>query len=202
MPLVKRFERLGTSLRSRGRLSDADLEEALGEVRAALLEADVELGVVRAFLDGGARAIEWRSAEPEPLARPTGHQGGPRAVIEVLVDRPSRSPTPRSHRRSSSCGLQGAGKTTTAAKLAAWFKQQGRQPYLIAADLQRPAAVEQLRVLVPRSASTSSPNLEADRRRTSRPQRGDATRTRRGHHRHGRSTLDRRSADGRSALHK
>jgi len=44
-------------------------------------------------------------------------------------------------------GLQGAGKTTTAAKLAAWFKQQGRQPYLIAADLQRPAAVEQLRVL-------------------------------------------------------
>jgi len=44
-------------------------------------------------------------------------------------------------------GLQGAGKTTTAAKLASWFKQQGRQPYLIAADLQRPAAVEQLRVL-------------------------------------------------------
>ena len=146
--LSERFERLGTSLRSRGRLSDADLDEALGEVRAALLEADVELGVVRAFLEAVRERLSGlalqQSLSPGQQVIKAVHE----QLIEVLggsalkVTYASKPPTV-----VLLAGLQGAGKTTTAAKLASWFKQQGRQPYLVAADLQRPAAVEQLRVL-------------------------------------------------------
>ena len=146
--LSERFERLGASLRSRGRLSDADLDEALAEVRAALLEADVELGVVRAFLDAVRERLSGevlsQSLTPGQQVIKAVHE----QLVEVLggsalkVTYASRPPTV-----ILLAGLQGAGKTTTAAKLASWFKQQGRQPYLVAADLQRPAAVEQLRVL-------------------------------------------------------
>ena len=146
--LSERFERLGTSLRSRGRLSDADLDEALSEVRAALLDADVELGVVRAFLDAvrerlSGEALNQNLAPGQQVIKAVNEQ-----LVEVLggsalkVTYASKPPTV-----VLLAGLQGAGKTTTAAKLAQWFKQQGRQPYLIAADLQRPAAVEQLHVL-------------------------------------------------------
>ncbi len=146
--LSERFERLSTSLRSRGRLSDADLDEALADVRSALLEADVELGVVRAFLDAVRERLSGealsQSLSPGQQVIKAVHE----QLIEVLGGTPlkvtyaSKPPTV-----VLLAGLQGAGKTTAAAKLAAWFKQQGRQPYLVAADLQRPAAVEQLRVL-------------------------------------------------------
>ena len=146
--LSERLERLGTSLRSRGRLSAGDLDAALGEVRAALLEADVELGVVRAFLDALRTRLDGvalhQSLTPGQQVIKAVHE----QLIEVLggsalkVTYASRPPT-----IVLLAGLQGAGKTTTAAKLALWFKQQGRQPYLVAADLQRPAAVQQLRVL-------------------------------------------------------
>ncbi len=146
--LSDRFERLGASLRSRGRLSDADLDAALADVRSALLEADVELTVVRAFLE----ALRARLAGQALSQSLTPGQQVIKAVHEQLIEilggsalkvtYASRPPTV-----IVLAGLQGAGKTTAAAKLAAWFKQQGRQPYLVAADLQRPAAVEQLRVL-------------------------------------------------------
>jgi signal recognition particle subunit SRP54 len=146
--LSERFERLSSSLRSRGRLSDADLDEALQEVRSALLEADVELGVVRAFLDAVRERLSGealnQSLTPGQQVIKAVHE----QLVEVLggsalkVTYASRPPTV-----VLLAGLQGAGKTTASAKLALWFKQQGRQPYLIAADLQRPAAVEQLRVL-------------------------------------------------------
>jgi signal recognition particle subunit SRP54 len=145
--LSARLEKLGTSLRSRGRLSDADLEEALGEVRSALLEADVELSVVRAFLDAVAERVRGenvaQSLTPGQHVIKAVHD----QLIEVLggsalkVTYASKPPTV-----VLLAGLQGAGKTT-AAKLASWFKQQGRQPYLVGTDLQRPAAVEQLRIL-------------------------------------------------------
>ena len=146
--LSERFERLGASLRSRGRLSPDDLETALGEVRAALLEADVELGVVRAFLD----AVRTR-LDGEALSQSlTPGQQVIKAVHEQLVEVLGGSALKVTYASKPPtvvllAGLQGAGKTTTAAKLAGWFKQQGRQPMLVAADLQRPAAVEQLRVL-------------------------------------------------------
>jgi len=146
--LSDRFEKLSSSLRSRGRLSDADIDEALLEVRGALLEADVELGVVRAFLDAVRTRLSGlslnQSLSPGQQVIKAVHE----QLVEVLggsalkVTYASRPPTV-----ILLAGLQGAGKTTTAAKLASWFKQQGRQPYLVAADLQRPAAVEQLRVL-------------------------------------------------------
>lgn len=146
--LTDRLERLGTSLRSRGRLGEGDLDAALAEVRAALLEADVELGVVRAFLEALRSrlngAVLNQSLTPGQQVIKAVHE----QLIEVLggstlkITYAARPPTV-----VLLAGLQGAGKTTTAAKLAWWFKQQGRQPYLVAADLQRPAAVEQLRVL-------------------------------------------------------
>jgi len=146
--LSERFERLSTSLRSRGRLSDADLDEALADVRSALLEADVELGVVRAFLDA---VRERLSGEALSQSLSPGQQVI-KAVHEQLVEVLGGTPLKITYEAKPPtvvllAGLQGAGKTTAAAKLAAWFKQQGRQPYLVAADLQRPAAVEQLRVL-------------------------------------------------------
>jgi signal recognition particle subunit SRP54 len=146
--LSDRLERLSTSLRSRGRLTDADLEEALADVRSALLEADVELGVVRAFLD----AVRERLSGEALTQSLTPGQQVIKAVHEQLIEVLGASPLKITYASRPPtvvllAGLQGAGKTTAAAKLAAWFKQQGRQPYLVAADLQRPAAVEQLRVL-------------------------------------------------------
>jgi signal recognition particle subunit SRP54 len=146
--LSDRLERLSSSLRSRGRLSDADLDEALSDVRSALLEADVELGVVRAFLD----AVRERLSGEVLTQSLTPGQQVIKAVHDQLIEVLGATPlkvtyAPKPPTVVLLAGLQGAGKTTAAAKLAAWFKQQGRQPYLIAADLQRPAAVEQLRVL-------------------------------------------------------
>ena len=146
--LSDRLDRIAGRLRSRGRLSEQDLDEALQEIRTALLEADVEVGVVRAFLDG----VRARLAGTELSKALSPGQQVVKAVHEQLIDAlggetlkityASRPPTV-----VLLAGLQGAGKTTAAAKLARWFKQQGRNPLLVAADLQRPAAVEQLRVL-------------------------------------------------------
>src|SRR3984957_12154904 len=146
--LSERLERLSSSLRSKGRLSDADLDAALADVRSALLEADVELGVVRAFLD----AVRERLSGEVLSQSLTPGQQVIKAVNDQLVEVLGGAPLAVTYASKPPtvillAGLQGAGKTTAAAKLANWFKQQGRQPYLIAADLQRPAAVEQLRVL-------------------------------------------------------
>jgi signal recognition particle subunit SRP54 len=146
--LSERLERVAGRLRSRGRITPADLDEALGEIRTALLDADVELGVARHFVE----AVRERCSG-EALARSlTPGQQIIKAVHEQLIDAlggealrltyASRPPTV-----VLLAGLQGSGKTTAAAKLAQWWKQQGRNPLLVGADLQRPAAVEQLRVL-------------------------------------------------------
>ena len=146
--LSDRLERIGQNLRSKGRLSPADLDASLAEVRTALLEADVELSVVRAFVEAVKTRLDGvalsQSLSPGQQVIKAVHE----QLIEVLGGT-SLKVTYATHPPTVIllAGLQGAGKTTTAAKLARWFKQQGRQPYLIAADLQRPAAVEQLRVL-------------------------------------------------------
>ncbi len=146
--LSDRLERIAGRLRSRGRLTDADLDEAMREIRTALLEADVELGVVRSFTD----AVRARCSGAALARSLTPGQQVVKAVHEELIrvlggetlrlTYASRPPTV-----VLLAGLQGSGKTTTAAKLAQWWRQQGRNPMLVAADLQRPAAVEQLRVL-------------------------------------------------------
>ena len=146
--LSARLEKVGQSLRSRGRLSDADLDEALAEVRSALLEADVELSVVRAFIE----AVRTRVAGENVAQSLTPGQHVIKAVHDQLIEVLGGSPLKITYAAKPPtvillAGLQGAGKTTTAGKLANWFKSQGRQPYLVGTDLQRPAAVEQLRVL-------------------------------------------------------
>src|SRR5580698_9545442 len=146
--LSDRLERISTRLRGKGRISEADLDDAIGEIRTALLEADVELSVARRFCDGIRLRV---SAEALSKSLTPGQQVV-RAVHEELVgvlggetlklSYASRPPTV-----VLMAGLQGSGKTTNSAKLAKWWKQQGRNPLLVGADLQRPAAVEQLRVL-------------------------------------------------------
>src|SRR5580692_1437859 len=146
--LSDRFEGIFTRLRGRGRLNQEDVDEALREIRMALLQADVNLLVVRDVV-GRLReelvgAELSRSLSPGQMVIKAVNNELVRILggTALKITYASRPPTV-----VLLAGLQGAGKTTTAAKLARWFKQQGRNPLLVGADLQRPAAVEQLRVL-------------------------------------------------------
>ena len=146
--LTDRFDGIFTRMRGRGRLSDADVDEVLREIRIALLEADVNLVVVRNLVtrirEACIGADLSKSLTPAQQVIKIVHDelvntlGGENLRITYA----SKPPTV-----VLLAGLQGSGKTTTAGKLARWFKQQGRHPLLVGADLQRPAAVEQLRVL-------------------------------------------------------
>jgi signal recognition particle subunit SRP54 len=149
------FESLGgrledalSKIRGKARLSEADVELALREIRNALLEADVNLLVVRAITDrireAAVGAMASRSLTPgQQVVKAVNDE-----LINVLggetfrITYESKPPTV-----ILMAGLQGSGKTTTSAKLARYFKAQGRSPMLVGADLQRPAAVEQLKTL-------------------------------------------------------
>jgi signal recognition particle subunit SRP54 len=146
--LSDRFEGIFTRLRGKGRLSEADVDEVLAEIRLALLEADVNFKVVRNFI---ARVRTEVVGEALSQALNPAQQVI-RAVHDELVSTLGGETiqiafSPRHPTVVFRTGLQGSGKTTSSAKLAAWFKSKGRHPLLVGADLQRPAAVEQLRVL-------------------------------------------------------
>jgi signal recognition particle subunit SRP54 len=146
--LSGRLEGILGRLRSRGRLSDADVDEALREIRVALLEADVDIGVARTLVEG----IRARVVGEELSKSLTPGQQVVKAVNDELVAILGGEALRITYASAPPtvvllAGLQGSGKTTTAAKLARWFRQQGRNPLLVGADLQRPAAVEQLRIL-------------------------------------------------------
>ncbi len=135
-------------LRSKGRLSEDDVNAALREVRIALLEADVNLAVVKTFI---ARVKE-RAVGVEVTKSLTPGQRVIKIVHEELIVTLGEEAAPLN--RSSAppqvilmVGLQGSGKTTTAAKLAKHLKGKGKRPMLVAADLQRPAAIDQLEAL-------------------------------------------------------
>ena len=146
--LSNRFDGIFKRIRGKGRLTEADVDEVLKEIRTALLEADVNVSVVRnvvARIREGAVGIESSKAlDPSQQVIKLVNQeltnilGGETLKITYA----SRPPTV-----VLMAGLQGSGKTTNSAKLARWFKSQGRHPLLVGADLQRPAAVEQLRTL-------------------------------------------------------
>ncbi|HLU72017.1 MAG TPA: signal recognition particle protein [Nonomuraea sp.] len=146
--LSDRLTSVFSSLRSKGRLSDADIDATAREIRIALLEADVALPVVRAFV---ARVKERaRGAEVSQALNPA--QQVVKIVndelIEVLGGETRRlryAKTPPTVIMLA--GLQGSGKTTLAGKLAKWLRDQGHVPLLVAADLQRPNAVQQLQVM-------------------------------------------------------
>ncbi|MGI9033175.1 MAG: signal recognition particle protein [Acidimicrobiales bacterium] len=146
--LSDRFDAIFKRLRGRGRMGEAEVDEVLREIRLALLEADVNFKVVKGLI--GRIREQCLAADLSASLTPAqqvikivhseliGSLGGETLRITYA----SRPPTV-----VMLAGLQGSGKTTAAAKLARWFKQQGRNPILAGADLQRPAAVEQLRVL-------------------------------------------------------
>jgi signal recognition particle subunit SRP54 len=146
--LTGKLQQTFKRLRNKGRLTEADVKEALREVRLALLEADVNFKVVREFLD----RVEERAVGQDVLQSLTPDQGVIRIVRDELIKLLGTNPD-RVHMASNPptviylVGLQGAGKTTVAAKLARMLRHQGRQPLLVAADVYRPAAVEQLKVL-------------------------------------------------------
>ncbi len=146
--LSERLEGILGRLRGRGRLSAADVDQALREIRAALLEADVHVRVVRSLVDGVRSQLVGeelaRSLSPGQQVVRAVHRELIRALGGESLRLTYASPPPTVILLA---GLQGSGKTTTAAKLARWFRQQGHQPLLVGADLQRPAAVEQLRIL-------------------------------------------------------
>jgi signal recognition particle subunit SRP54 len=135
-------------LRGRGKLSESNIREGLAEVRKALLDADVNFNVVNTFItrvtEKAVGQVTIRSIDPsEQIVKVVYdelvHLMGPvDSKIRFAKDRPTVLML---------CGLQGQGKTTTAGKLALTLKAQGRKPLLVAADLQRPAAVDQLKVL-------------------------------------------------------
>src|SRR5829696_6624123 len=146
--LSDRFDGIFKRLRGRGRLTEADVDEVLREIRVALLEADVNLSVVKNLTE----RIRARTVGEELSQSLSPAQQVIKIVHEELIETlggetmkvtfASKPPTV-----VLMAGLQGSGKTTNTAKLARWFKQQGRNPLLVAADLQRPAAIEQLRTL-------------------------------------------------------
>jgi signal recognition particle subunit SRP54 len=138
------FDRLG----SRGRLTEDNIQEALREVRVALLEADVNFKVVRAFID----RVKDKAVGHEVLKSLTPAQ----QVVKVVHDELCELLGGSGHRLAPAAhpptiimliGLQGSGKTTTAAKLARLYGKQGQHPILAAADTYRPAAQDQLRTL-------------------------------------------------------
>jgi signal recognition particle subunit SRP54 len=146
--LSDRFDDIFTRLRGRGRLGDAEVTEVLREIRVALLEADVALEVVRDLTE----RIRVRCSGAELSKSLTPAQQVIKVVNEELTETLGGVPLRITYASKPPtvvllAGLQGSGKTTAAAKLARWFRQQGRHPLLVGADLQRPAAVEQLRVL-------------------------------------------------------
>ncbi len=146
--LTSRFDGILKRIRSKGLLGPEEVDEVLKEIRTALLDADVSLKVVRTFQE----RIRTRALGEEVSGVLNPGQQIVKIVSEELTNIlggesvkltfASKPPT-----IVMLAGLQGSGKTTTAAKLAKWFKSQGRNPLLVAADLARPAAVEQLKTL-------------------------------------------------------
>jgi signal recognition particle subunit SRP54 len=135
-------------LRGRGRITEANIREAMQEVRRALLDADVNYGVANDFV---ARVTE-RSVGQQVLRTLDPSEQIFKIVYDELVA--LMGPVDTSFHFAKDrptvlmlCGLQGQGKTTTAGKLALTLRERGRKPMLVAADLQRPAAVDQLKVL-------------------------------------------------------
>jgi signal recognition particle subunit SRP54 len=151
--LSDRLTQVFSSLRGRGKLSQADIDATAREIRIALLEADVALPVARDFI---ARVKERASSEEVSAALNPTQQ-----VVKIVHDELVTILGGEERRLRFAkvpptvimlAGLQGSGKTTLAAKLALWLREQGNTPLLVAADLQRPNAVQQLQVLGERAA--------------------------------------------------
>jgi len=155
--LTKGFREAQNRLAGLTELSEKNVQAALREVRTSLLEADVELGVVKRFLEEVERkalgkAVQTRVRHGGETHKVTAGEQFVKICHDELVAMMSFEGEPVKLAPSGRTGvmmvgLQGSGKTTTAAKIARWLDKQGKKPLLVAADMQRPAAVEQLQVL-------------------------------------------------------
>lgn len=161
--LTDRLASVVKTLSGKGRLSEKNMEDALREVRLALLEADVNFQVVKTFIADVAARAEGKEVQ-QSLS--PGQQ-----VIKIVNEELTgllggTSETLRLQKGVTSAimmvGLQGAGKTTTSAKLARMLQREGRRPYLVPADVYRPAAIEQLRVLGERLGIPVHPSTVQD----------------------------------------
>lgn len=146
--LTEKLQNVFKGLKSRGKLSESDVKEAMREVRMALLEADVNFAVARDFV----KKITEKAVGEQVLNSLTPGQQVIKIVNDELVtlmgsthSKLTVSPQPPSVYML--CGLQGAGKTTMCGKLAAYLRKQGKKPLLVACDIYRPAAIEQLKVV-------------------------------------------------------
>src|SRR3972149_90461 len=146
--LTGRLDEIVRKLRSRGKLHPKQVDNALADMRTALLEADVAVGVADELLD----RVRARALSEEGMKSLTpAHQGGQVTRDEVQATMggtqvPFRLPNAKPA-VVMMAGVQGSGKTTACAKLARLFKEKGKRPLLVAADLWRPAAVDQLMTL-------------------------------------------------------
>ncbi|HSK08960.1 MAG TPA: signal recognition particle protein [Vicinamibacterales bacterium] len=146
--LSTRLQDVFRSLRGEARLTEATIEAALREIRLALLEADVNFRVVKAFVD----RVRDKAMGQDVLRSLTPAQQVVRIVRDEMIAlfgdaAGGLAPSSKSPRAILLLGLQGSGKTTTAGKLGTWLKRQGRHPLLVSTDVRRPAAIQQLSVL-------------------------------------------------------
>ena len=146
--LSTKLQNIFKNLRGKGRLSEADVKAALKEVKMALLEADVNFKVVKQFIS----SVQERAVGEEVFGSLTPGQTVIKIVTEEMVKLMGSDTTEIALRAPNEitvimmAGLQGAGKTTTTAKIAAKLKTKGRSPLLVACDVYRPAAIKQLQV--------------------------------------------------------
>ena len=146
--LSDKLQNIFKNLKGKGRLSEADVKVALKEVKMALLEADVSFKIVKQFI----KSVEARAIGQDVLESLTPGQMVIKIVNEELINLMGSETTELKVNAGSTMtvimmlGLQGAGKTTTAAKIAAKLKSKGKRPLLVACDVYRPAAIEQLKI--------------------------------------------------------
>ncbi len=146
--LSDKLQNVFKSLRGKGRLTEADVKAALKEVKMALLEADVSFKVVKQFI----KSVEARAVGADVMNSLTPGQMVIKIVHEEMISLMGSETTELKLRGGNEVtilmmmGLQGAGKTTTAAKIAGKLKSKGRKPLLVACDVYRPAAIKQLQV--------------------------------------------------------
>src|SRR3954469_21135880 len=156
--IAKGFRQAKNRLAGLTELTESNIETALREVRLSLLEADVELGVVKAFLArvkdkalGEVVRIKAKARDGEALKVSAGDQFTKICHDELVefmsAEGPALTFADKGPTGIMMVGLQGSGKTTSCAKLAVYLKKENHKPLLVAADMQRPAAVEQLQVL-------------------------------------------------------
>jgi signal recognition particle subunit SRP54 len=146
--LSNRLQGVFRTIRGEGRLTEETVELALREIRMALLEADVNFKVVKAFID----RVRDRAVDQEVLRSLTPDQQVVRIVRDEMLAlfgdaQGGLKPTSETPRVVMLLGLQGSGKTTTSAKLGKWLTKQGRHPLLVSTDVRRPAAIQQLSVV-------------------------------------------------------